>query len=199
MHLKYGPRLNLLRSFSLLNKLVILAVIAWWYAYFKSKIRLHKQNVWIFPRYSWFWTLNFYFDPRYGFWALTRLKGQRSSVVGGASWIFCSQSFKGLKSIRNVKKSICEILLLQRLQMRQKVHCTVLHSMILCQLKFFYILIMDEKVLVLCEKWLSKFSSNLYVSRPPESEKMVFTKVSVCPSVCLSVCLSVGRVRHNSR
>ena len=59
----------------------------------------------------------------------------------------------------------------------------------------FYILIMDEKVLVLCEKWLSKFSSNLYVLRPPESEKTVFTKVSVC----LSVCLSVGRVRHNSR
>ena len=52
----------------------------------------------------------------------------------------------------------------------------------------FYILIMDEKVLVLCEKWLSKFSSNLYVLRPPESEKMVFTKVSVCLSVCLSVC-----------
>ena len=44
----------------------------------------------------------------------------------------------------------------------------------------FYILIMDEKVLVLCERWLSKFSSNLYVLRPPESEKMVFTKVSVC-------------------
>ena len=55
----------------------------------------------------------------------------------------------------------------------------------------FYILIMDEKVLVLCEKWLSKFSSNIYVLRTPESEKMVFTKVSVC--------LSVGRVRHNSR
>ena len=63
----------------------------------------------------------------------------------------------------------------------------------------FYILIMDEKVLVLCEKWLSKFSSNLYVLRPPEPEKMVFTKVSVCLSVRLSVCLSVGRVRHNSR
>ena len=49
----------------------------------------------------------------------------------------------------------------------------------------FYILIMDEKVLVLCEKWLSKFSSNLYVLRHPESEKVVFTKVSVCLSVCL--------------
>ena len=58
--------------------------------------------------------------------------------------------------------------------------------------------IMDEKVLVLCEKWLSKFSSNLYVLRPPESETRVFTKVSVCLSVCPSVCLSVGRVRHNS-
>ena len=44
----------------------------------------------------------------------------------------------------------------------------------------FYILIMDEKVLVLCEKLLSKFSSNLYVLRPPESEETVFTKVSVC-------------------
>ena len=74
----------------------------------------------------------------------------------------------------------------------------------------FYILIMDEKVLVLCEKWLSKFSSNLYVLRPPESEKKGFYEsvcLSVCPSVCLfvclficlSVCLSVGRVRHNSR
>ena len=51
----------------------------------------------------------------------------------------------------------------------------------------FYILIMDEKVLVLCEKWLSKFSSNLYILRPPESEKTVFTKVSVCLSVCLSL------------
>ena len=51
---------------------------------------------------------------------------------------------------------------------------------------------MDEKVLVLCEKLLSKFSSNLYVLRPPESEKRVYTKVSVCLSV-------VGRVRHNSR
>ena len=53
----------------------------------------------------------------------------------------------------------------------------------------FYILIMDEKVLVLCEKWLSIFSLNLYVLRPPESEKRVFTKVSVCLSVWLSVCL----------
>ena len=43
----------------------------------------------------------------------------------------------------------------------------------------FYIFIMDEKILVLCEKWLSKFSSNLYVLRPPESEKMVFTKNDV--------------------
>ena len=51
--------------------------------------------------------------------------------------------------------------------------------------RYFYILIMDEKVLVLCEKWLSKISSNLYVLRPPESEKRVFTKVSVCLSVCL--------------
>ena len=51
--------------------------------------------------------------------------------------------------------------------------------------KVFYILIMDEKVLVLCEKCLLKISSNLYVLRPPESEKMVFTKVSVCLSVCL--------------
>ena len=48
------------------------------------------------------------------------------------------------------------------------------------QIPNFYIVIMDEKVLVLCEKLLSKFSSNLYVLRPPESEKMVFTKVSVC-------------------
>ena len=53
-------------------------------------------------------------------------------------------------------------------------------------LTVFYILIMDEKVLVLCEKLLSKISSNLYVLRPPESEKRVFTKVSVCLSVCRS-------------
>ena len=43
-------------------------------------------------------------------------------------------------------------------------------------------------VLVLRKKWLSKFSSNLHVLRPPESEKTVFTKVSVCLFVCLSVC-----------
>ena len=49
-----------------------------------------------------------------------------------------------------------------------------------------------EGILVLCEKWLSKFSSNLYVLRPPESEKVVFTKVSVCLSV-------VGRILDNSR
>ena len=36
-----------------------------------------------------------------------------------------------------------------------------------------YILIINEKVLVLCEKLLPKFSSNLYVSRPPESEKIL--------------------------
>ena len=49
-----------------------------------------------------------------------------------------------------------------------------------------------EKVLVLCEKWLSKFPSNIYVLIPPEWEKTVFTKVFVCLSV-------VGRVRHNPR
>ena len=53
----------------------------------------------------------------------------------------------------------------------------------------FYILIMDEKVLVLCEKWLSKISSNLYVLRPPESEKRVFPKVSVCLSVVCGITL----------
>ena len=31
--------------------------------------------------------------------------------------------------------------------------------------------------MVLCEKLLLDFSSNLYVLRPPESEKTVFTKV----------------------
>ena len=39
---------------------------------------------------------------------------------------------------------------------------------------------MQQKVLVLCEKSLLEFSSNPYVLRPPESEKTVFTKVSVC-------------------
>ena len=38
----------------------------------------------------------------------------------------------------------------------------------------FYILIINEKVLVLCEKLLLKFSSNHYVLRPPESEKTFF-------------------------
>ena len=47
-------------------------------------------------------------------------------------------------------------------------------------------------VLVLCKKWLSKFSSNLCVLRPPESEKTVFTKVSVCLSV-------IGLILDNSR
>ena len=50
---------------------------------------------------------------------------------------------------------------------------------------------MDEKVFVLCEKLLLEFSSNLYVLRLPESEKVVFTKVSVC--------LSVARILDNSR
>ena len=54
-----------------------------------------------------------------------------------------------------------------------------------------YIIIMDEKVLVLGEKLLSKFSSNLYVLRPPESEKTVFTKVSVCLSVCSRSCAAL--------
>ena len=45
-----------------------------------------------------------------------------------------------------------------------------------------YIFIINEKVLVLWENWLSNFSSNLYVSRPPESEKN-----GLYESVCLSV------------
>ena len=40
--------------------------------------------------------------------------------------------------------------------------------------------------LVSCEKWLFEISIKLYVLRPLESEKMVFTKVSVC--------LPVGRI-----
>ena len=36
---------------------------------------------------------------------------------------------------------------------------------------YFYILIIDEKILVLCEKLLSKFSSNLYVLRPLSQKK----------------------------
>ena len=35
--------------------------------------------------------------------------------------------------------------------------------------------------LVLCEKSLSELSSNLYVLRPSELEKSVFTTVSVSP------------------
>ena len=39
-----------------------------------------------------------------------------------------------------------------------------------------------EKVLVSCEKSISKFSWNLYVLRPPESEKQFLRKcLSVCP------------------
>ena len=45
----------------------------------------------------------------------------------------------------------------------------------------FYILIINDKVLVLCGNWLSKFSSNLHVLRPTESEKKGFYE-----SVCLS-------------
>ena len=44
----------------------------------------------------------------------------------------------------------------------------------------FSILIIGEQILILREKSLSKFSSNLYDLRPPESEKVVFMKVSVC-------------------
>ena len=43
----------------------------------------------------------------------------------------------------------------------------------------------SETVLNLCKIWPPRFSSNLYVLRPPEWEKMVFGMVSVCPSVCL--------------
>ena len=53
--------------------------------------------------------------------------------------------------------------------------------------KHFYILIVNEKVLVLCEKWLSKFSSNVHVLRSPEWEKTVFTTVYVCLSVVVVV------------
>ena len=45
--------------------------------------------------------------------------------------------------------------------------------------KFFYILIIYEKVLVLCERGLSKYSLDLCVLRPPESGKMVFTSKMV--------------------
>ena len=38
---------------------------------------------------------------------------------------------------------------------------------------------------------ISEFSSNLYVLRPPEPEKTVFTKVSACLSV-------VGRILESS-
>ena len=44
----------------------------------------------------------------------------------------------------------------------------------------FYILIINEKVLASCGKWLSNLLSNLYISRHFESEKTVFTKVSLC-------------------
>ena len=37
-----------------------------------------------------------------------------------------------------------------------------------------YPILSTGKVLVLCKKWFSKFSSNLYLLRPPESEKTVF-------------------------
>ena len=57
----------------------------------------------------------------------------------------------------------------------------------------FYILIMDEKVLVLCEKWLSKVFHQIFTFWDPLSKKKWFLRK------CLSVCLSVGRVRHNSR
>ena len=49
----------------------------------------------------------------------------------------------------------------------------------------FFIFSSYEKVLVLREKSHSEFSSNLYILRSPESEKTVFTKVSICLSgVC---------------
>ena len=38
-----------------------------------------------------------------------------------------------------------------------------------------------KKILVLCGKSLSEFSSNMYVLRLHESEKTIFTKSSVCP------------------
>ena len=50
-------------------------------------------------------------------------------------------------------------------------------------IKLFFTFSSWKRRYVSCEKWLSKFSSNLYVLRLPESEKTVFTKVSVCLSV----------------
>ena len=48
----------------------------------------------------------------------------------------------------------------------------------------FYILIINEKVLVFCEKLLLTFLSNLYVLKPPESEKKDFMNLSISLSVC---------------
>ena len=57
-------------------------------------------------------------------------------------------------------------------------------------MEHFYILIMDEKVLVLCEKWLEIFIKSLRFETPRVRKNGFYE------SVCLSV---VGRVRHNSR
>ena len=43
--------------------------------------------------------------------------------------------------------------------------------------------IINEKVLVLCEKWLSKFSSNLYVLRPLSQKNGFYGSICLCLSI----------------
>ena len=50
----------------------------------------------------------------------------------------------------------------------------------------FFTFLSYEKILVLCEKLLTKFSSNFYVLRPPETEKTVFTNVKFAQIICLN-------------
>ena len=50
---------------------------------------------------------------------------------------------------------------------------------------------MDEKVLVLCEKSLLKFSSNLYVLRPPQPEKRLLKIEELIESINVNFAFDV--------
>ena len=64
-----------------------------------------------------------------------------------------------------------------------KLKSPIVYAIHTCKSKNYFLTFSPyEKVLVLCEKSLLEFSSNLYVLRSPESEKTVFIKVSVCIS-----------------
>ena len=97
--------------------------------------------------------------------------------INGKMCFFC-----GRISIGQVQASECHILMPKALQKIHSQKTTTTNYNLRLWIKLttwlnyrligemtFYILIINENVLFLCEKWLSKFLSNLYVLRPPYS------------------------------